>query len=314
VDQYSLFLALCPVALLGSLSVLAIPLIKPQARLSPYLAIYQYLQIAVVSLSALELILPGERETLFLAKLGSIPFSTGPVFWYLFAREFVGKLYSRHHPKKFLYLFLVPILLSLSAITNGLHGLMWKGYEFLPVRSWLAFNVLEFGPMAWVFIMYAFSLFCMGSWILLDRCAFEGRRHRIQSILMSAGVGLPYALSFLQLTFVTPGMTMYFSALYFSVCSVFLTFACLRFGLFIEPLPKREDKAEPEAELSLREAQILDMLRTGLSNKEISQRFGVSENTVKFHVKNIYRKTGVHKRSRLGLASIGGGTTRKPPE
>lgn len=45
--------------------------------------------------------------------------------------------------------------------------------------------------------------------------------------------------------------------------------------------------------LSKREKEALDFLVEGLSNREIAQRLGLAEPTVKMHVKNLYRKMGV---------------------
>jgi LuxR family maltose regulon positive regulatory protein len=58
--------------------------------------------------------------------------------------------------------------------------------------------------------------------------------------------------------------------------------------------PQSED-AKPSL-LSEREHQILVMLREGLPNKTIASRLETSENTVKFHLKNLFRKLGVNKR------------------
>ena len=42
--------------------------------------------------------------------------------------------------------------------------------------------------------------------------------------------------------------------------------------------------------LSVREREILEHLSQGQSNKEIARRFELTENTVKFHLKSIYKK------------------------
>jgi two-component system nitrate/nitrite response regulator NarL len=73
--------------------------------------------------------------------------------------------------------------------------------------------------------------------------------------------------------------------------------------------------AEPPAELAEpltpREQEVLQRLTQGLSNKQIAQRLGVSEHTVKFHVNAILGKLGVQSRSeaivqavRLGLVVL----------
>jgi LuxR family maltose regulon positive regulatory protein len=55
------------------------------------------------------------------------------------------------------------------------------------------------------------------------------------------------------------------------------------------------DAAPP---LTDREVEILLAMADGLSNKEMARRLDISESTVKFHRKNLYRKLGVSTRSR----------------
>jgi DNA-binding NarL/FixJ family response regulator len=49
--------------------------------------------------------------------------------------------------------------------------------------------------------------------------------------------------------------------------------------------------------LSTREAQVLRLLAVGKSNREIAETLVLSENTVTFHVKSIFNKTGVASRT-----------------
>ncbi len=48
--------------------------------------------------------------------------------------------------------------------------------------------------------------------------------------------------------------------------------------------------------LSERESELLSLVATGLPNKAIARRVFVSENTVKFHLKNIFSKLQVRTR------------------
>ncbi len=50
-------------------------------------------------------------------------------------------------------------------------------------------------------------------------------------------------------------------------------------------------------ELSAREEEVLTLLARGLPNAEIGGELNVSENTVRFHLKNIYEKLGVTNRT-----------------
>jgi DNA-binding CsgD family transcriptional regulator len=51
--------------------------------------------------------------------------------------------------------------------------------------------------------------------------------------------------------------------------------------------------------LSKREEKISQYLGLGLTNKEIAEKLGISQLTVKSHIRNIFEKTGVKKRAQL---------------
>lgn len=53
--------------------------------------------------------------------------------------------------------------------------------------------------------------------------------------------------------------------------------------------------------LTIRENQVFALLRTGTPNKIIAHRLCLSENTVKVHIRNIYRKLGVTNRTAAAL-------------
>jgi DNA-binding NarL/FixJ family response regulator len=47
----------------------------------------------------------------------------------------------------------------------------------------------------------------------------------------------------------------------------------------------------------VRESEVLAQLALGLTNAQIADAMGVSENTVKFHLQNIFQKLGVTNRT-----------------
>lgn len=54
---------------------------------------------------------------------------------------------------------------------------------------------------------------------------------------------------------------------------------------------------DPFEQLTRREREVLKALAEGWSNTQISARLGISENTVKYHLKLIYDKLGVQSRA-----------------
>ena len=67
-------------------------------------------------------------------------------------------------------------------------------------------------------------------------------------------------------------------------------------GLPAGPAPARALDELAEA-LTRRELEVLQMLASGLGNKEIAARLGISEHTVKFHVASILGKLGAGSRT-----------------
>lgn len=55
--------------------------------------------------------------------------------------------------------------------------------------------------------------------------------------------------------------------------------------------------ADPLSQLTPRETELLGALAEGWSNQQIANRFGISANTVKFHLKNLYDKLDVKNRA-----------------
>ena len=60
--------------------------------------------------------------------------------------------------------------------------------------------------------------------------------------------------------------------------------------------PRREERPMPEV-LSRREREILNLVATGLGNKQIASQLHISEHTVKFHLTSIFNKLNASSRA-----------------
>jgi DNA-binding NarL/FixJ family response regulator len=72
-------------------------------------------------------------------------------------------------------------------------------------------------------------------------------------------------------------------------------------GRSVMPMGWQAASLKPEpptvtAQLSVRERQVLDLVTAGMSNEEVAKRLVISSNTVKFHLRMIYSRLGVHNR------------------
>jgi two-component system nitrate/nitrite response regulator NarP len=77
-------------------------------------------------------------------------------------------------------------------------------------------------------------------------------------------------------------------------------------------LDVRQLKSDPKEQLTARERAMLAALARGRSNTELAQDLGISINTVKFHLRNLYEKLGFKNRAQAiafyysGDSSAGG--------
>lgn len=71
--------------------------------------------------------------------------------------------------------------------------------------------------------------------------------------------------------------------------------------MYMRPAPEidRIQAFASRYDLSQREADIFRLISQGSTNKEIAEKLYISENTVKFHVRNLLRKTDCGKRKEL---------------
>lgn len=74
--------------------------------------------------------------------------------------------------------------------------------------------------------------------------------------------------------------------------------------------PRPEEDGGPR--LTRREVELLGLVADGLSNKAIAQALSVSENTVKYHIRNILQKLGAQNRAEAVAHAIRAGLFKLP--
>ncbi|MDQ7048520.1 MAG: LuxR C-terminal-related transcriptional regulator [Enterobacterales bacterium] len=67
-------------------------------------------------------------------------------------------------------------------------------------------------------------------------------------------------------------------------------------NVLLSTLRKRTTILVKEDKLSHRESQVIELLSKGFQNKQIASQLNISENTVKFHLKNLFVKLEVSNR------------------
>jgi two-component system NarL family response regulator len=69
-------------------------------------------------------------------------------------------------------------------------------------------------------------------------------------------------------------------------------------------ISKRADERIARPTLTAREREVLQLAAEGLTNRQVGRRLGISENTVKNHVRNILEKLHLHTRMEAVLYAV----------
>jgi two-component system NarL family response regulator len=69
-------------------------------------------------------------------------------------------------------------------------------------------------------------------------------------------------------------------------------------------MSKRADERAMRPNLTAREIEVLRLASDGLTNRQIGRRLGISENTVKNHIRNILEKLHLHSRMEAVLYAV----------
>ena len=79
------------------------------------------------------------------------------------------------------------------------------------------------------------------------------------------------------------------------------------------PSRKRKtwNRSRGSAGLTARHRQVATLVSRGLSNRQIAEKLGVTEGTVKLHVHAIYKKLNIHSRTKLAIALINRSHSRR---
>ncbi len=72
-------------------------------------------------------------------------------------------------------------------------------------------------------------------------------------------------------------------------------------GTNVDPFCTRDDidESRHSDQITEREKDLIRLVKRGLSNRQIAARMNVSENTIKWHLKNVFRKVSVTNRAEL---------------
>jgi two-component system NarL family response regulator len=69
-------------------------------------------------------------------------------------------------------------------------------------------------------------------------------------------------------------------------------------------ISKRADERSTRPSLTPRELEVLQLAADGMTNRQIGRRLGISENTVKNHIRNILEKLHMHSRMEAVLYAV----------
>lgn len=196
-------------------------------------------------------------------------------------------------------------LLYLPVLVYGLKGILGtnviKDFE-LHEGTW--FEVAE-RLSAWTVSYYAFYyMYLLTSvWIIASWGTKSGllkAKMQARTILRGAFVSVSISIctNFLQPLVLEKPLVPRITSITYLFLLFFVLYSMFRFD-FLGVTPSLVEKNALWKVLSTREKTIVPLLYEGLTYKEIAFRLYISEGTLRKHMENIYRKTGINNKTKL---------------
>lgn len=83
---------------------------------------------------------------------------------------------------------------------------------------------------------------------------------------------------------------------------------------FSRQVAKGSKPQEPKSELTDRETDVLKLVASGALNKQIASTLNITENTVKYHLRNIMEKLHLNNKAQVAAYAVSKGIIPKLPE
>lgn len=172
------------------------------------------------------------------ARLTYIFIATSPLVWLVFTLVYTNRM-AWLGWRQLALLAGIPVATIVAALTNGLHGLIWRAYSFYEVSapglgplpdSYLGIEVTH-GPGFWVFAVYAYMCLTASSLLVIQDHLRSFALYRRRSAWTVFAVMAPLAANLVYLSGLIPGLEKDFTPVVFALSTGMFTVIIRRYGL-----------------------------------------------------------------------------------
>lgn len=193
---------------------------------------------------------------------------------------FIGLIFANTKitfKKKYLLLFIIPIISLLVLWTNDYHHLFYKNYS-------VDFQINEYGPYATIHNIYSYTLLAIGIIYMLKFSIKNAGFFSKQSMLIILGISIPVIVNILG-TFKIIPMSIYITPITFTITIIFCVIAIFKFqflGVAPIALQKIVDRISDGYVVLNEDNTITDFNKTFLDIFKLKPEDLRSKNIIKF--------------------------------
>jgi PAS domain S-box-containing protein len=228
--QYLIFIALAPAAIALSAGI---GVYAWQRRTVPAARSLAWLAGAIagwLTCNTLELVCPTEAGTLTWSKLTYVFIELSALAWLAFALDYTGEKRWLTR-QRFGLLLVVPVIITLLALTNDLHSLIWRSYTFHREAGVVAIRVLTYGPVFWFQVGFNYLLVMVGAGLIGRAYLAAPPPFHQQARWAIIGAVTPLAINLVYITRLVPGLYKDYSPLGFALAGTAFGVAIFRHRL-----------------------------------------------------------------------------------